>query len=83
MNAHQRRVFMNMKHARLPLGLDVIVKAHGVDYPATIFKHDSRHPHSCVVHYKEKRGGIDYSSVPIKWCKPVKRVKVRPWYREV
>lgn len=80
MNAHQRRVWMNEKHMRLPLGSEVIVNGR----PAKIMKHDSERPHLCIVEYTDERGvgqGLSHGWVPVKQVKPLKRLKVRPWYR--
>ena len=80
MNAHQRRVWMNERHMRLPLGSEVIAQGR----PAKIMKHSRSSPHCCIVEFTDGRGvgqGVGHGWVAISQVKPVKRLKVRPWYR--
>jgi hypothetical protein len=79
MNAHQRRKFACWKHMTMPLGSEVIVYGR----PATVFKHDSRRPNRCIVKFTDTDHPHDTQWVTIARVKPVKRLKVRPWWRGV
>lgn len=81
MNARQRRLFAAWKHSRLPLGSAVIVR--GVKR-GKVWKHDSQRPNTCIVHYHDDNGAyVGYEWVPLAQVQPVKRVKVKPWYRRL
>lgn len=77
MNSHQRRKFSVWKHYTMPLESAVRVRICGQVVPATMFKHDSQHPHSCIV--KLQDGTTRW--VTLACVKPVRRLRVRPWWR--
>ncbi len=79
MNAHQRRVWMNEKHMRLPLGSKVIYR----ERLATIFKHCSHSPYRCIIAFDRGLPQETTQWVAISELKPVLRLKVRPWYRDM
>lgn len=78
MNSHQRRKFMAEKHMRMPLGSKVTVRSDsGKEYPARIFKHDRGH--KAIVDFENGSNGW----VPISRIRPVERLNVRPWWRDM
>lgn len=93
MNAHQRKKFATWKHYTMPLGCEVIVRlyrTHCVNgkmvdsfHPAIMRKHDRRN--ACIVEFTDGTtghcGDKKSSWVTLVCVRPVKRNRVRPWWR--